>query len=114
MEFSDILEFFKLNAFTIFYIIPLIGSLVWHVFKIAKDIKEDIGYRDRLGVHYIPRVTVGTIIGYIVASVTPVVNIVVFCFFTVPWVLGDLIDILHKVFNTPIVAKKPESQEIGK
>ena len=111
MEFSNIFEFFKLNAFTIFYIIPLIGSAVWHTFELTKEIKQDIHYRDRLGTHYNPGVTVGTILGYILTTVTPIVNVIVFCFFTIPWFFGDLFDFLRKVFNTPIVAKKPQSQK---
>ena len=111
MEFSNIFEFFKLNAFTIFYIIPLIGSVVWYTFKLAKDIKQDKALRDRLGEHYTPDVTIGDILGCILSSITPVVNIIVFCFFTIPWFFGDLFDFLRKVFNTPIVAKKSRPVE---
>lgn len=64
------------------------------------------GYRT-----YIPSLTVGSILGYILMTITPVANLFAAIFDVAPKVFSSLINFLEKVFSQPLVPKRKHPQE---
>lgn len=108
----ELLQFFKglsLAQWVILYWIPLGVCLLYYVKRSFKEIKADHDRRDRAEegkFHYEPNVTVGLLVGYLVLTVFPVVNLIIAFFITIGmWLLhalGFIADILYK----PIIARR--------
>lgn len=76
--------------------------------RIAKDRqrREDALTHKHSYSCYLPDITVGTLIGYVILSVAPVANLFAAIFDVAPKVFGSFIDMLGRVFDIPLVPKR--------
>jgi hypothetical protein len=92
-------EFISLLAlFT--YWIPLAVCSTVYFFRIIKLYKRDLKMCDTSS--YYPKLTIGVIVGYIFASLMPVINILAMVFDC----LGSIFKFIGCTFDTPLVRKR--------
>ncbi len=114
-------EYAAWNAWYVmyFYWLPLILCLIGHSRITIREILQDIKKREEYladqsssptrqrYVYYSPSVTLGTIMGRLCLSVTPIVN-TLRAWSLIPEYLGWIIPTFEKIFDIPLVPKPKE------
>lgn len=116
---SLIPEWNGLIALIVFWL-PLLLCLYGYTVRSLRDFANDRAKRadaesrpkPSVG-YYEPSVTVGTLVGRLLASVVPIINLVVALFDVAPEVFGDFFKWFGKAFDIPLVPKrvKPQRQD---
>lgn len=87
------------------YWVPLGLCAYGYTVRTWVNYRRDITLRDTEK-HYIPRDTVGTLLGRTWVSITPVVNIWAAAFDVAPPLFGSLFDWFGRLFDQPLVPKR--------
>lgn len=91
------------------YWLPLIGAATIYFFRTVIEIRRDLANKREVfdttseRTHYYPTVTVGTIVGRILLTVIPVVNLVVFVFDCAPALTKRFFSTISEILDMPIV-----------
>lgn len=88
----------------LFYAIPACICLISDVHKTVQDIKTDI--RKRSEAYYSPEVTIGRLLGKLLLTLIPVVNIIKALMYLLTDFAEIVISFVDKVLSTPLVPKK--------
>jgi hypothetical protein len=88
----------------------MLFCLYGYTIRTWSNYRQDLGARALNGSVYYPTDTVGTVIGRILASTVPVVNLFAATFDVAPSVFTSFFRWLGSVFDTPLVPRK-ERQE---
>jgi hypothetical protein len=98
------------------YWAPLIMCSVGYLLRAISDVHKDVVARsapiNEFGLSYEPSITVGTLIGRGLVSIIPVANLLAAIFDVAPEVFGNFFKTLGKIFNQPLVAKRPISPAV--
>lgn len=87
-----------------FYWLPVMICLIGYFFDSVKDYNVDKEECTRE--HYYPKLTIGKILGRIIASFLPLINLILAIFRYAFQFMDDIAGFLMKVFNQPLVPKK--------
>lgn len=88
----------------IFYVIPTVICLIADIHNIAQDIKNDI--RKRGEQYYNPTVTIAYLLGRVLWTLIPVLNILKALKYIITDFMEILISIIDKVLTIPLIPKK--------
>lgn len=86
------------------YWVPASFCLIGYTVKCWGDVAHDIATRDKP--HYVPGITIGTIIGRSVLSVIPVANLWAGLFDVAPMMFGKFFKWIDRAFNVPLVPRR--------
>lgn len=93
------------------YWMPLVlcayGYLVIAVRKYRDELtlREKMESQDPPG-YYQPELMIGTLVGYLLATVVPIANLIAAIFYIAPRVFGDFFEWIGKTFAIPLVPKR--------
>lgn len=106
-----------LIALIVFWL-PLLLCLYGYTIRSLRDFANDRAKRAYAEAqpepskgYYEPSVTVGTLVGRVLAAVVPIVNLVCAIFDVGPQVFGDFFKWFGKAFDIPLVPKRAKRQE---
>lgn len=106
-----------LIALVVFWL-PLLLCLYGYAVRSAREFANDRAGRANAELpasqsngYYEPSITVGTLVGRLLASVVPIINLVVAIFDVAPEVFGDFFKWFGKAFDIPLVPKRAKRQE---
>ena len=93
-----------------FYWIPLALCAVGYTVRTTKEIKHDLNDRRQSDLlphgYYYPSVTIGTIAGRLLLTVTPLINIAAFVTDLGIDMIGHALDVIGKTLDCPIVSSR--------
>jgi hypothetical protein len=89
-----------------FYWAPLVLCAIGYLAKTANEIYEDRKARDTNPERYVPKITIGHLIGRALLSICPIGNLGAALFDIAPDMCGGFFKWIGRVFNQPIVPKK--------
>lgn len=94
----------------VFYWIPLALCAVGYTVRTAKEIKHDVNDRRQSDLsphaYYYPSVTVGTIVGRLLLTAAPLINIAAFVTDLGIDMIGHAFDVISKTLDHPIVSSR--------
>lgn len=89
------------------YWLPLGGCLVGYALRSMKDVRSDLALREREGGrYYVPRITLGTLVGRLILSVVPVANLVACICDVGIGMLRDFVEWIGRVLDIPLVPQR--------
>lgn len=91
------------------YLVPMVLCLVYAVVSAIVGYVADVKRRDldSQKSRYFPKVTVGCIVGDLLVSMIPLINLGFLVFEITPKTLKGLFSYLARVMDTPLVPKRP-------
>lgn len=94
------------------YWLPLALCAFGYTLRTGRNYRKDVQTRDdtanAAAKYYTPTDTIGTLIGRAVVTVLPIANTWAAAFDIGPMLFGKLFNWLGRVFDQPLVPKKPE------
>ena len=87
------------------YWIPVAIVMIHSLYRSTQEIIEDLCRRNS-NEFYLPRVTIGDVVGGIVLALFPGINMMVVIFHIIPELLSPAFGIIRKIFSIPIIPKK--------
>lgn len=91
------------------YWFPLGICLVGYTVRLVCLVKKDLANRREAAVpgnHYFPSVTVGSILGMVLLSFVPLVNLMAAVFDLTPWMLPKVCDWFRDLLDIPLVPRR--------
>ena len=96
------------------YWMPLVLCAYGYLLRAIRKYREELANRAKAEAdpkaYYRPTLTVGTIVGGAVLTVTPIANLFAAVFDVAPEVFSDLFSWLGKVLDIPLVPKRKDPQ----
>jgi hypothetical protein len=104
--FDFILSFQFNSTLGIFlYWVPLAFCIVYSIFAISRDVKDDFKHRDSES-YYKEQVTIGMIIARILNSTIPGWNLLYAIFHTAPALLGRSFHFIADILDFPLIPRR--------
>ena len=98
--------------------LPLLLCAYGYIIRSARDFANDRAARanselpaSQSNGYYSPTITIGTLVGRVLLTVVPIVNLFAAIFDVAPKVFGDFIKWFGKAFDIPLVPKRAKRQE---
>lgn len=86
--------------------LPAALCLVGYFFRTIRKVKEDKTRREEYDEWYVPQETVGTILGRIIVSLIPTVNIMALVLDLSQEVFEKVVPFIKRFVNIPLIRKK--------
>lgn len=87
------------------YWVPLLLCLIGYTIRTWVNYRKDVIARE-LDQYYVPTDKIGTLIGRVLVTITPAVNLFVLFFDLAPRFFGNFFVWIERVFNTPVVPSR--------
>ena len=90
----------------IFYVVTAVLCLIGYFFRTIRKIKEDKANREQYGEWYAPQETIGTVLGRIIISIIPGLNITALLVDLFDETFEKIIPVIKRFINIPLIRKK--------
>jgi uncharacterized membrane protein len=90
----------------VFYVVPAVLCLIGYFFRTIKKVKEDQLRQLEHGDWYLPEETIGTVLGRIIISLIPGLNIVALLVDLFQETFEKIIPAIKRFVSIPLVKKK--------
>jgi hypothetical protein len=89
------------------------GYLLRSIYKIRQDKakRQEAESGEKLNAYYLPGITVGSLVGYFVLTITPIANLFAAIFDVAPGLFRRFFDWCARVLDVPLVPKRKKPGE---